>query len=156
MILFCGTVAALDQIEIARHVVAGVPYAALAAIVAVVLVAVAVGEIQLMRGRWQATLDPHDHEQHESKPRLTMASTCATGCSKRQRRTFRLNQRNRPSARTLAVKAQDRLSTSGEAVGMARRRKRRAPAATRRLHLAGPSGAAPRPRCLAPRQPQAQ
>ena len=66
VILVLGVVAALDQLEIARNVVDAVLYAALAALVGVVVVAVGGGGIQPTRRRWQAALDRYDQE----KPRI--------------------------------------------------------------------------------------
>ena len=62
-ILVLGIVAALDQLQIARNVVDGVLYAALAAIVGVVVVAVGGGGIEPMRGRWQNMLTKYDQEK---------------------------------------------------------------------------------------------
>jgi hypothetical protein len=52
-----GSFAALDQLEIAPAIVQGVFYAALAAIVGVVIVAVGGGGIASMRSQWERVLD---------------------------------------------------------------------------------------------------
>jgi hypothetical protein len=70
VVLVLGVVAALDQLEIATNVVNAVLYAALAAIVGVVVIAVGGGGIDPMRERWRAVLTRYDQE----KPRLQAAA----------------------------------------------------------------------------------
>ncbi|MCO7220549.1 hypothetical protein [Klenkia sp. PcliD-1-E] len=62
LILALGIIAALDQLQIARNVVNAVLYAALAALVGVVVVAVGGGGIVPMRQRWEKVLDKVESE----------------------------------------------------------------------------------------------
>jgi hypothetical protein len=72
LILAIGIFAALNQLEIAPLVVNAVLYAALAAIVGVVIVAVGGGGIQPMRERWASTLASYDSAKRELSDRLPM------------------------------------------------------------------------------------
>lgn len=63
LVIALGVIAALDQLGIARNVVDAVLYAALAAIVGVVIVAVGGGGIGPMAQRWQRMLDTYDQEK---------------------------------------------------------------------------------------------
>jgi hypothetical protein len=67
LILALGLIAALDQLHVATNVVNAVLYAALAALVGVVIVAVGGGGIKTMSRRWEAVSDTYDQE----KPRIT-------------------------------------------------------------------------------------
>ncbi len=62
VIIALGVFAALDQLEIAQNVVNAVLYAALAAVVGVVVVAVGGGGIAPMRERWERTLSRAEAE----------------------------------------------------------------------------------------------
>jgi Flp pilus assembly pilin Flp len=66
LILALGIIAALDQLHVATSVVNAVLYAALAALVGVVIVAVGGGGIQTMSRRWESVSDTYDQE----KPRI--------------------------------------------------------------------------------------
>lgn len=68
-ILALGVIAALNQLHIAANIVNAVLYAALAAIVGVVIVAVGGGGIIPMRQRWDNVLRTYDQE----KPRVQQA-----------------------------------------------------------------------------------
>jgi Flp pilus assembly pilin Flp len=68
-ILAIGVIAALDQLHIAPNVVNAVLYAALAAVVGVVIVAVGGGGIKTMSSRWEAVATRYDDE----KPRIAEA-----------------------------------------------------------------------------------
>jgi hypothetical protein len=63
LILALGVIAALNQVHIAENVVNAVLYAALAAIVGVVIVSVGGGGIMPMRSRWENTLAKYDEEK---------------------------------------------------------------------------------------------
>jgi hypothetical protein len=66
LILAFGVIAALDQLHVATNVVNAVLYAALAAVVGVIVVAVGGGGIKTMSRRWEAVSDTYDQE----KPRI--------------------------------------------------------------------------------------
>ncbi len=66
LILAFGIIAALDQLHVATNVVNAVLYAALAALVGVVIVAVGGGGIATMSQRWEALAMTYDRE----KPRI--------------------------------------------------------------------------------------
>jgi Conserved TM helix len=66
LILALGVIAALDQLHVATNVVNAVLYAALAALVGVVVVAVGGGGIKTMSRRWEAVASTYDQE----KPRI--------------------------------------------------------------------------------------
>ena len=68
LVLALGVIAALDQLEIARNVVNAVLYAALAALVGVVVVAVGGGGIAPMRQRWENALTKVEAEAPEHAP----------------------------------------------------------------------------------------
>jgi Flp pilus assembly pilin Flp len=70
-ILALGIIAALDQLHIAARIVDAVLYAALAAIVGVVIVAVGGGGIRAMSQRWDNVMARYDEE----KPRMRQALT---------------------------------------------------------------------------------
>ena len=63
LILAFGVIAALDQLHVASNVVNAVLYAALAALVGVVVVAVGGGGIRTMSRRWEAVADTYDEEK---------------------------------------------------------------------------------------------
>ena len=63
LILAFGIIAALDQLHVASNVVNAVLYAALAALVGVVVVAVGGGGIRTMSRRWEAVADRYDEEK---------------------------------------------------------------------------------------------
>ncbi len=91
LILALGVVAALDQLHIATRVVDAVLYAALAAVVGVIIVAVGGGGVRTMSSRWEATAARYDEE----KPRIAAAA------------------RNAPGLREQARQAAGQSSTSG-------------------------------------------
>lgn len=62
VILALAIIAALDQLQIAQNVVNAVLYAALAAVVGIVVVAVGGGGIAPMRQRWEKVLDKVESE----------------------------------------------------------------------------------------------
>jgi Flp pilus assembly pilin Flp len=66
LILAFGVIASLDQLHVATNVVNAVLYAALAALVGVVVVAVGGGGIKTMSRRWEAVASAYDRE----KPRI--------------------------------------------------------------------------------------
>jgi hypothetical protein len=66
VILALGFVAALDELHIAANVVNAVLYAALVAIVGVIVVAVGGGGVKTMSARWEAVASKYDEE----KPRV--------------------------------------------------------------------------------------
>lgn len=73
LILAFGVIAALDQLQIAQNVVNGILYAALAAVVGVVIVAVGGGGIKPMQARWESTLATYDVEKHNVRQQVTQA-----------------------------------------------------------------------------------
>lgn len=85
LILALGLIAALDQLHIATNVVNAVLYAALAAIVGILIIAVGGGGIKTMSARWELLAAKYDQE----KPRIAEAA------------------RNTPSVRTQARQAAD-------------------------------------------------
>ena len=87
LILALGIIAALDQLHIATNVVNAVLYAALAAAVGVVVVAVGGGGIHAMSQRWDNVMTKYDQE----KPRIQQAT------------------RNAPSVADQARQAQQRV-----------------------------------------------
>ena len=70
LILAFGVIAALDQLDIATNVVNAVLYAALAALVGVIVVAVGGGGIRTMSHRWELVAAKYDEE----KPRIAAAA----------------------------------------------------------------------------------
>jgi hypothetical protein len=66
LILAFGVIAALDQLHVATNVVNAVLYAALAALVGVVIVAIGGGGIRTMSSRWESVARKYDEE----KPRI--------------------------------------------------------------------------------------
>ena len=70
LILAFGIIAALDQLHIATNVVNAVLYAALAAIVGILVIAVGGGGIKTMSTRWEAVATKYDQE----KPRIAEAA----------------------------------------------------------------------------------
>jgi hypothetical protein len=89
LILAFGLIAALDQLHVATNVVNAVLYAALAALVGVVVVAVGGGGIRTMSARWESVADKYDQE----KPRIAESV------------------RNAPSIKAQARQAQDAASS---------------------------------------------
>jgi hypothetical protein len=73
LILAFGVIAALDQLHVATNVVNAVLYAALAALVGVVIVAVGGGGIRTMSRRWESVAATYDQE----KPRIAASSRSA-------------------------------------------------------------------------------
>ncbi len=80
-ILALGVIAALDQLHIAPNVVNAVLYAALAAAVGVVVVAVGGGGIKTMSERWESVATKYDDE----KPRIAEAVRNAPSVSDQAR-----------------------------------------------------------------------
>jgi Conserved TM helix len=74
LILALGVIAALDQLHVATNVVNAVLYAALAALVGVVVVAVGGGGIRTMSRRWEAVADTYDQE----KPKIAESARSAS------------------------------------------------------------------------------
>jgi hypothetical protein len=70
LILAFGLVAALNQLHIATNVVNAVLYAALAAIVGILVIAVGGGGIKTMTARWELVAAKYDQE----KPRIVEAA----------------------------------------------------------------------------------
>jgi hypothetical protein len=100
LILAFGIIAALDQLHVASNVVNAVLYAALAALVGVVVVAVGGGGIRTMSRRWEAVADRYDEE----KPKIAESA------------------RNAPSMKDQARQAKDMAASnaggdSGAALG---------------------------------------
>jgi MFS family permease len=77
LILALGVIAALDQLNIAENVVLGLLYAALAAIVGVVIVAVGGGGIRPMQERWENTLARYDREKTDVRREVDDAPSLA-------------------------------------------------------------------------------
>jgi Conserved TM helix len=73
LILAFGVIAALDQLHVATNVVNAVLYAALAALVGVVVVAVGGGGIKTMSQRWESVAITYDQE----KPRIAASARSA-------------------------------------------------------------------------------
>jgi len=73
VILALGVIAALDQLQIAENVVNGLLYAALAALVGVIVVAVGGGGIKPMQGRWERGLERMDQEAPQVKAHAAKA-----------------------------------------------------------------------------------
>ena len=88
LILAFGVIAALDQLHVATNVVNAVLYAALAALVGVVVVAVGGGGIKTMSQRWESVAATYDAE----KPRIAASA------------------RNAPSIKAQAQQAKDTVS----------------------------------------------
>ena len=95
LILAFGLIAALDQLHVATNVVNAVLYAALAALVGVVVVAVGGGGIKTMSQRWESVADTYDAE----KPRIAASA------------------RNAPSIKDQAQQAKDTVSTQANGAG---------------------------------------
>ncbi len=74
LIIALGVVAALNQLNIAQNVVNGLLYAALAAMVGVIVVAVGGGGIRPMQSRWENALGRYDAE----KPNIRQQASAAT------------------------------------------------------------------------------
>ncbi len=74
LIIALGVIAALNQLNIAQNVVNGLLYAALAAIVGVIVVAVGGGGIRPMQTRWEKTLDKYDEEKPKIRQQVSSAS----------------------------------------------------------------------------------
>jgi hypothetical protein len=90
LILAFGVIAALDQLHVATNVVNAVLYAALAALVGVVIVAVGGGGIKTMSRRWESVAMTYDQE----KPRIASA-------------------RSAPSLKTQAQQARETVGANG-------------------------------------------
>ena len=71
LILAFGVIAALDQLQIAQNVVNGILYAALAAVVGVVVVAVGGGGIKPMQARWESSLQAYDIEKSNVRQQVS-------------------------------------------------------------------------------------
>jgi Flp pilus assembly pilin Flp len=102
LILAFGVIAALDQLHVATNVVNAVLYAALAALVGVVIVAVGGGGIRTMSRRWESVAAAYDQE----KPRIAASA------------------RSAPSLRARAQQAKETVSansTDGQADGTGER-----------------------------------
>src|SRR6185437_8483704 len=72
LILAFGVIAALDQLHVATNVINAVLYAALAALVGVVVVAVGGGGIRTMSARWESVAGKYDQEKPASPNRSAM------------------------------------------------------------------------------------
>jgi hypothetical protein len=102
LILAFGVIAALDQLHVATNVVNAVLYAALAALVGVVIVAVGGGGIRTMSRRWESVAATYDQE----KSRIAASA------------------RSAPSLRAQAQQAKETVSansTDGQADGTGER-----------------------------------
>jgi hypothetical protein len=75
LILALGVIAALDQLHVATNVVNAILYAALAALVGVVIVAAGGGGIPTMSTRWEAVATRYDEE----KPTIAGSARNAPG-----------------------------------------------------------------------------
>ncbi len=74
LIIALGVIAALNQLNIAQNVVNGLLYAALAAIVGVIVVAVGGGGIRPMQTRWENTLRAYDEEKPKIREQVSASS----------------------------------------------------------------------------------
>ena len=74
LIIALGVIAALNQLDIAKNVVNGILYAALAAIVGVIVVAVGGGGIRPMQSRWEQALNRYDQEKPNIQQQLAGSS----------------------------------------------------------------------------------
>lgn len=74
LIIALGVIAALNQLDIAKNVVNGILYAALAAIVGVIVVAVGGGGIRPMQSRWEQALNRYDQEKPNVQQQLAGSS----------------------------------------------------------------------------------
>jgi hypothetical protein len=83
LILAFGIIAALDQLHVAENVVNAVLYAALAALVGVVIVAVGGGGIRTMSERWESAAMTYDRE----KPRIAESARNAPTIREQARQT---------------------------------------------------------------------
>jgi hypothetical protein len=81
LIIALGVIAALNQLNIAQNVVNGILYAALAAIVGVIVVAVGGGGISPMRSRWENTLAKYDEEKPKIRQQMGSSSGGVTRVS---------------------------------------------------------------------------
>lgn len=88
LILALGIIAALDQLHIATNVVNAVLYAALAAAVGVIVVAVGGGGIHAMSQRWDNVMAKYDME----KPRIQQAAASAPSARDQARHTIQQAQ----------------------------------------------------------------
>jgi Conserved TM helix len=102
-ILALGVIAALDQLHIAAAIVNAVLYAALAAIVGVIIVAVGGGGIRTMSGRWEAAAARYDSE----KPRITQAVRNAPSISQQAGQAARQYAASDSTGGATAVSAAD-------------------------------------------------
>ena len=75
VILALAVIAALDQLQIAQNVVNAVLYAALAALVGIVVVAVGGGGIAPMRQRWEKVLDKVESEAPSARREVQRCGT---------------------------------------------------------------------------------
>jgi hypothetical protein len=87
LILALGLVAALDQLHIATNVVNAVLYAALAAIVGILVIAVG-GGIKTMSARWESAATRYDQE----KPRIAEAARNAPSVKDQARQAKNITQ----------------------------------------------------------------
>ncbi len=81
LIIALGVIAALNQLNIAQNVVNGLLYAALAAIVGVIVVAVGGGGIRPMQARWENTLAKYDEEKPNIRQQMSSSSGRVTQVS---------------------------------------------------------------------------
>jgi uncharacterized protein YacL len=88
LILALGLVAALDQLHIATNVVNAVLYAALAAIVGILVIAVGGGGIKTMSARWESAATRYDQE----KPRIAEAARNAPSVKDQARQAKNITQ----------------------------------------------------------------
>lgn len=87
VVIALGVFAALDQLQIARNVVNGVLYAALAAVVGVVIVAVGGGGIAPMRERWERALAKVESEVPKAKDEAKGTDPVATAKAEAQKQS---------------------------------------------------------------------
>jgi hypothetical protein len=85
-ILAFGIIAALDQLHIAANVVNAVLYAALIAIVGVIIVAVGGGGVKTMSARWEAAASKYDDEKPKMQQQIRSAPSLSQQASQAQLR----------------------------------------------------------------------
>jgi hypothetical protein len=81
-----GVIAALDQLHIAANVVNAVLYAALVAIVGVIIVAVGGGGVKTMSARWEAAASRYDEEKPRMQQQIRSAPSLSQQASQARSR----------------------------------------------------------------------
>jgi hypothetical protein len=90
VILAFGVIAALDQLEIAQNVVNGVLYAALAALVGVIVVAIGGGGIKPMQARWESALATYDIEKNAVRHQVAASPSISQQTEQARRRVHQI------------------------------------------------------------------